>query len=322
VELVARTPPVSPRYFSQPYSLREGAGWLVRNLLGPSSAGRHLTAGIASGTEANPIRPQLTIAFLGDILPLHGVRFRIAEQITEFLHDADLLVGNFEGTLVDGPAPRVFLGQRHAHDVLDLLGRLASPRRTVLTCANNHAGDSGREWFERSCARLEEHGFTVAGRAERPAVMIGRVLVASATAWSNRPSPWVARLTDLRHQPAPGAAFRILCPHWGYELRRYPDRRQIAEARRLLGTWDMLVGHHSHCPQPVTLFPSARGRRLVAYSLGNVVFGLRLRHHRHGLVLKVRIGPGQAGRWAAGRIEWITTEIGFAAGREAALMPA
>ncbi len=311
------------RYFSQPYSLREAAAWLAHNVLGPSSAGRDLTSWIASGTEANPIRPELTLAFIGDILPLHGMRFRIADEVRSFVRDADLLVGNFEGTLVSGRPPRVFLGQAHDEDVLDLLAELAPPERTVLTCANNHAADYGWERFARSCERLEARGFTIAGRADRPAVTIaGKVVLASATAWSNRPCGYVARLADVRRDATAGAAFHILCPHWGYELRRYPDRRQILEARRLIAEWDMIVGHHSHCPQPVTLVSAAGARQLIAYSLGNFAFGLKLRHHRHGLVLKVRIGPGADGQWAAGTIEWVATEIGFAGGREASLMPA
>ncbi|MGH7517936.1 MAG: CapA family protein [Gemmatimonadales bacterium] len=300
-------------WFSQPYSLSEAAAWLAHNVLGHSSAGRDLTSWIAPGTEANPIWPALTLAFIGDILPLHGVRFSIADEIRSFVRDADVLVGNFEGTLIDGRPPPVFLGQAHDEDVLDLLAELAPPERTVLTCANNHAADYGWDRFTRSCERLEAHGFTVAGRADRPAVTIGgRVVLASATAWSNRPCSWVASLANMGEDVAAGPGFRILCPHWGYELHRYPDRRQILEARRLIAGWDMIVGHHSHCPQPVTLFPAAGGRRVVAYSLGNFVFGLKLRHHRHGLVLKVRIGPRTDGRWAVGRIEWIATEIGFA----------
>jgi poly-gamma-glutamate synthesis protein (capsule biosynthesis protein) len=54
-------------------------------------------------------------------------------------------------------------------------------------------------------------------------------------------------------------------------------------ARRLLDAGaDLVIGHHTHTPQPVEQY----GGGLIAYSLGNFVFDSREEGGRHGLVLR------------------------------------
>jgi len=80
---------------------------------------------------------------------------------------------------------------------------------------------------------LEDRGFRVIGRAGEPAVLVnGQVLIAAGTAWLNRSCGYVLRVDTLGHFPEVDAAFRIVCPHWGYELEAYPRPAQIAEACR------------------------------------------------------------------------------------------
>jgi hypothetical protein len=295
-------------YFSQPYGLRDAALWFVHNVAGPSARHAGLTRNVPSGTIANPICPKLTMAFVGDVLPFRGTRFRVSEELRAFLAAADVLVANFEGTIVEGRPPHVFMGQPHSPDVVDFLADLFPPNRTVLTCANNHAADYGAELFARSQELLAAAGFRTIGSIAAPGILIDGVEIAAGTDWMNRPAAYVQRL-DYSRPTAAAAGFRVLVPHWGHELEAAPRPRQIQQAAGLLKQWDMIVGHHSHCPQPVSLL----NERLVAYSLGNFTFGYSLRHHLRGLVLKVSVGPHESGggRWAAGRIEWRPITIGF-----------
>jgi len=296
-------------YFSQPYGLRDAAAWVLHNLAGPSRRHAELTPSVPSGTIANEVRPALTLAFVGDVLPFRGAAYSVSRALRAFLATADALVANFEGTIVEGRPPRVFMGQAHGSQALDFLADLFPPERTVLSCANNHAADYGRDLFERSRALLVERGFVTIGATDKPvAVIDGAVAVAAGSDWLNRPATYVQRLDPSPAVPA-DVAFRVLCPHWGHELEAFPRPAQVQRAHHLVETWDMVVGHHSHCPQPVALFPSMAGgvRRLVAYSLGNFTFGYDLRHHLRGLALKVYVGPrtsSPVGAWAVGRIEW------------------
>lgn len=305
-------------YLSQPYGARDAALWLLHNVAGPSRRHAGLTPSVPSGTIANAIQPALTLAFVGDVLPFRGAAFRVSGALHGFLASADVLVANLEGTIIEGRPPRVFMGQAHGATVIDFLASTFPPDRTVLTCANNHAPDYGWGAFERSRAMLAAHGFRTIGGVDAPATLVGGgVGVAAGTDWLNRPAGFVQGLDPA--PPAPrGAVFRVLCPHWGHELESFPRPSQVRRTDRLLDGWDMIVGHHSHCPQPVTLRGGSEGggegraRRLVAYSLGNFTFGYDLRHHLHGLALKVSVGPRPDGSWAAGHIEWRRTAIRFA----------
>jgi hypothetical protein len=231
-----------------------------------------------------------------------------------------VLVANFEGTVTTETAKGVFMGQRHTPAVLDFLEDLFAPDRTILTCANNHAGDYGWTQFGHSYELLRSRGFLPLGRADEPAVMINdAVLIACWTAWSNQPCAYVSVERDAEGVPCT-TPFRILCPHWGYELQAHPHPTQIAHARGLLERWDMIVGHHSHCPQPIAAHATGRSKRLVAYSLGNCTFGYRFRHHLHGAVLKVEIGPGADGRWATGQASWRPSEVHFTGRRRAVVL--
>ena len=304
-------------YFSQPYGLGDAAAWLLHNVAGPSRRHAGLTSAVPSGTIANPIAPALTLVFVGDVLPFRGAAYRVSDALRAFLEGADYLVANFEGTIVEGGRsrlPRIFLGQVHSIEVIDFLADLFPPERTVLTCANNHAPDYGRELFDQSRVLLKARGFVTIGSVDDSAVLIDDVVtLAACTDWLNRPADFVQRLDPGPLVPAE-AAFRVLCPHWGYELESFPRPAQVGRAKGLLEGWDMIVGHHSHCPQPVTLHDGGgpAAKQLVAYSLGNFTFGYNLRHHLHGVILKVSVGPLWDGRWAVGRVDWRPTAIRFA----------
>ena len=58
--------------------------------------------------------------------------------------------------------------------------------------------------------------------------------------------------------------------HWGVELARRPDGRQRGFANAALAAGaDAVIGAHPHVLQPIE---KRRGRKLVAFSLGNFVF--------------------------------------------------
>ena len=300
------------RWLSQPYSWCEAAWWVAKNLFGPSRAHPGLVPPLDNDVRAEAITPNVAVAFLGDIMPLGAREFVVGDDVKAFFAGADLLVGNFEGTVIDGRPPSRFLGQAHTRATIDLLADLFSPERTLLTCANNHAGEYGWELSAKSQQMLEARGFRVFGRADEPAALVdGRLLIAAGTAWTNRRWGYAARLEAIEQLAEVDAAFRIACPHWGYELEAYPRPAQVAHAGRLLRRWDAIVGHHSHWPQPVTLYHTVAGPRLVAYSLGNFTFGVTFSKHLRGTILRLELGPRADGQWAVGRVAWRPTRIRF-----------
>jgi hypothetical protein len=294
--------------FAQPYPPGEALFWIVKNLSGPLRRPIPFQP-VGPDVVLNAIEPRLTLGFVGDIMPTRRVSVTVDGGVRRFLHEVDWLVGNLEGPIVHSRPPWVFMGQAHTPDILDLLGELAPPERMVLLCANNHAADYGREVHERSLAILRRHGILCPGDRSLPTVSLTpAVSLTAGTAWSNHEQDFVAPLPAT---PPCSGGFRILCPHWGYEIETVPRPSQVAQGERWLQAWDLVVGHHSHTPQPVATCAVGSTHRAIAYSLGNFTFGYDIGHHCRGVALRVEVGPMADGTWAVGRLRAVPTQLRF-----------
>jgi poly-gamma-glutamate capsule biosynthesis protein CapA/YwtB (metallophosphatase superfamily) len=68
----------------------------------------------------------------------------------------------------------------------------------------------------------------------------------------------------------------IVSIHWGAEYQQGPNERQETLARLFADAGAALVvGTHPHVLQPAEWIRSSRGKTLVIYSLGNVLFDQR-----------------------------------------------
>lgn len=250
----------------------------------------------------NNVVPKVRIAFLGDIMSAGKKNLEIGSGVKEFVRGCDYLVGNFEGTITDVRNPA--RGQRHRLQVLDALTDLFPPDRTYLGLANNHAGDFGYEIWAQSKKLLEARGFHTFGSAINPYCDIGGdIRIIAGTHWSNHPCNYIAYNKDT---PAyiDRNRFNILFTHWGYEYELYPRPETIAEGARLAGQFDALVGHHSHCPQPVTGFAAANANKLLAYSLGDFCIAANMEQFLYGITLRVEIGASPEGATQIGQVDW------------------
>ena len=296
------------RWFSTPYNFIEKLIWFKNYTLGPSKAHKNLTSFLDQSTTLNQISDEVVLGFVGDILPMNGKELVIGEDAIGFFSDADFLIGNFEGTISN--ASKVFMAQAHTKDIVDILATLFKPGKTVLALANNHAGDFGQEEFFKSAKMLREKGFSLVGTKDDPAILLApRINVASITNWSNQPCDYIAWFKELEKCYNSEADFNILFAHWGYEHQLYPGPRNIAQGKELLAKWDMIVGHHSHCPQPVTAYDIAGQQRLLAYSLGDFTTGMAMKKFQWGIVLKVSLGPDSKGSWQVGRVQWSFSRV-------------
>ena len=79
--------------------------------------------------------------------------------------------------------------------------------------------------------------------------------------------------------------------HWGTERATSPDRAQVAFAHALIDAGaDAVVGHHPHVLQGIERY----GRGVIAYSLGNFVFGGNDRETYNTGMFEIRLGTGGA----------------------------
>ena len=239
----------------------------------------------------------VTLAAVGDInlgngpgavMALRGLRYPWTGT-APMLRRADVAFGNLECAVSARgfPVPKEF-NFRGPPAALRPMARYAG--FDVLNLANNHVGDYGTAALLDTVKNVRRFGMTAVGAggslasAARPRVVERLGLRIAFVGFSNiLPASFFAGPGRAGTQPATPeliaagvrrasrvADVTIATFHWGVERSTSPDARQRAFASIALGAGaDAVIGAHPHVLQPVV----RSGRRLVAYSLGNFVFG-------------------------------------------------
>jgi poly-gamma-glutamate capsule biosynthesis protein CapA/YwtB (metallophosphatase superfamily) len=137
-------------------------------------------------------------------------------------------------------------------------------------------------------------------------------------------APWSVNLLegervmgDAAAARSAGAEFVVVSMHAGIEYQRAPSAEQTAMADRLLASddIDLLIGHHVHVIQPVDRVHD----KFVAYGLGNFLSnqspdaGL-LASTQDGMILRVTVEEGPAGRFSATGVTFTPTFVDRAGG--------
>ena len=82
------------------------------------------------------------------------------------------------------------------------------------------------------------------------------------------------------------ADYIVVNIHWGIEKSHFPEERQVLLAHEAIRAGaDLIVGHHPHVLQGIERY---RGK-IIAYSLGNFLFGGKAENSYSTAVLKVTI---------------------------------
>lgn len=263
--------------------------------------GRHAVAVTAPGERRKVgtlvVRP-LVLAAAGDVtfgdavaaaIAAHGPRYPWL-SVAPVLRGAVLATANLECTVSTRglPVPNKPFTFRGPPSALDAAADFAG--LDVLSLANNHSLDYGREAFFDTLALVRAAGIASVGggrdlaTARRPAILSAGGLRLAFLGYSDINPPgftagpsWpgtaladpAAIATDVR-MARRRADLVVVWFHWGIELNRYPDGRQQELAAVALNTGATVVlGAHPHVLQPIVR--PTRGR-LVAWSLGNFVF--------------------------------------------------
>jgi hypothetical protein len=291
-----------------PYNVRETLGWAWRNVWGVRKSNPCEVEPLPHRSVMNPVQPSMKLCFIGDIMDMRGYQLAIAADVKEFIQSCDFLIGNFEGTITNAKK-KLPTTQVHDLSILDSLAACFTPQRTVLSVANNHAGDFPTEIFQNSLRIIKEKGFHVVGLSETPFIDISsNVRVVAASMWSNQPFPDIVSLESLDQYVQP-SIFNIAYLHWGYELERFPRPDIVKEGKAILKHFDALIGHHTHVPQPVTIQKCDRHSKVLAFSLGDFCSGLKIKKYQFGILFTLEIGPGEHGIWQTGNVKWHYTKV-------------
>jgi poly-gamma-glutamate synthesis protein (capsule biosynthesis protein) len=273
------------------------------------------------------VRP-LRLASVGDInlgdapgeaIAANGPRYPW-ETAGGALRSADIAFGNLECAISTRGAPVAkqftFRGTPAA-----LAGLRRHSGIDVLNLANNHVGDFGTEATLDTVRHVERLGMKAVGagpdlpRALAPQVLerlglrvafVGFSEIAPiefaatedrpGTAWA-RPEEIAASVRAARRQ----ADVVVATFHWGIEKQTLEtaQQRALADVAVAAGA-QVVIGAHPHTLQPVR----RQGAALVAYSLGNFVFGAASEETTSTGILEVDLAAEgvSAARWRPGRI--------------------
>ncbi len=226
-------------------------------------------------------------------------------HVDSIMRDAELVFVNLEAPFGKGDSA---FDKEYAFRVSsDLVQVLKAGRINVVSLANNHIMDFGfgalRETMD--LLRRNEIGFSGAGanlaEARKPALFeVKGIRVAVASYSLTFPEEfWATDTTAGTCFPSHTFVYRdirklkqenhlvILSFHWSAELLKTPKEYQVDLAHRAIDAGaDLILGHHPHVIQGIELY---RGK-IIAYSLGNFVFGSYSESARESMLLKLKIG--------------------------------
>ena len=245
-------------------------------------------AGAGADEPAPPPIQRASLASVGDVL-IHNTLLAAARRddgtydfrpalahLAPALRAADLAVANLEQP-VTGADLGGYTGYPQFNSPPELLEALRDAGFDVLTNANNHSLDRGRQGVERTFANLERFGFVHAGTARNEAER-DRIAVASAggiriaflayTYGTNGiplPAPYLVNLidpqriaADIARARAAGVDLVAVALHFGNEYEPEPNADQEALVDEVLAAGaDIILGHHPHVLQRAELRPAS-----------------------------------------------------------------
>ena len=241
----------------------------------------------------------LTVGAVGDIMlgswlieliDLHGPAYPYAE-VLPLLERADLLFGNLEAPFL-ADTTGVERAQKTYTFVVppSSAAVLVDGGFDVVTLANNHILDYGPSGLASTWEVLDSIGIAHVGTGRTKAEAHTHRIVEDGGRrvaflaynhtfpkwfWATESRPGTAHADDdglareVRRADAE-ADIVVVSFHWGGELLESPREYQQILARIAVDSGaDLVIGHHPHTLQPLEWY----GGRLIAYSLGNFIFG-------------------------------------------------
>jgi len=295
------------------------AGLVLLGLLArpqPPRAGQAAVAAppisVAQAESRSPVRKHVTIIAVGDVMTDRNVGKAIAangsasilEKVRELTRSGDISFANLESPLstVGAHAPEdcVFRARPETVKVL------VDGGFDIVSLANNHSFNAGREGILQTLDTLEQNGVQYCG-ARRDRAKGGEVTVLqggegpvrvgfiAATDMSIEHGSYNKVAADRRNLIAEIQAARPLCDllcvsfHWGNEYETVPTQRQRNTAHTAIRAGaDIVLGHHPHTLQGIEAFEG----KPILYSMGNFVFDQREGERMESAIFSIEYSEG------------------------------
>lgn len=273
--------------------------------------------------ESSAMAPQsieTSILCAGDIMLVGSAKPIIEQRGVDYPFDgmrriieaADLAIGNLEMPLATtgNPLPEkefTFVGQPK------LAEGIANAGFDVLALANNHMGDYGDDALLETLEVLSANNLRYCGAgpnlqaARLPAIVRLQNAQIAVLAYSKTyPFEFFAAETnpgtvngiaeifvpDIR-AAREWADLVVVSFHWSGELVTEPREYQEWLGRQVIDAGaDLVFGHHPHVLQGIEIYKG----KIIAYSLGDFVFGSSSESKHTGAILRVTFRDGETKR--------------------------
>jgi len=256
----------------------------------------------------------ITLTAVGDIMlgdgPAcagHGVgssmkrkgSITLLKNIEPFVKRGDIAFGNLECVVSNyNIVPnKMKLFPMRAHP--DTLEGLVSAGFNMLSLANNHIMEYGKEGLQETIDHLSGHGIKYIGISSSiensrrlntltikgvKFIFLAYCLVPDKTVYNINTNP-----EEIYRDIKDAKTFTdivIVSVHWGKEFIEIPSPDQIQIAHQMINSGaNLILGHHSHILQGIEQYHQG----LIAYSLGNFVFDVNyLEELRSSVILECR----------------------------------
>lgn len=255
---------------------------------------------------------------VGDIMLSRGVAGEIRKhgdlrhpflKVEKYLKGGDIVFGNLENPIT--PGREIMMPEMILRADPGVETALKDAGFTMLSLANNHLPDFGRQGLLDTFQYLDQAGIMYAGvgKTEKEAFAAKYIDVKGLKlAFLAFTDPGLVPGSYLAGVDHPGTAFLdqekvraavrdagekvdfvVVSMHTGTEYESGPDRTQIQFAHLAVDAGaDLVLGHHPHVLQKVEVYKG----KYIFYSLGNFVFDQKWsRATREGLMAKIYITP-------------------------------
>jgi len=261
--------------------------------------------------QAAAVPLQVTIAAVGDLMlgswivdyVDHYGGSHPFDSTCAVIRSADVAIGNLEAPLTKTgamAANKTYTFKVPPH----FASAIKESGIDVVTLANNHMIDFGCEGLMNTIAALDSAGVQHCGAGENlrqasaPATLqvaglkvafVGFTLTFPKEFWATSHSCGTcfaeeSLLTRVLQECERSADLTVVSLHWGEEKKTTPKEYQPLLAHQIIDLGaDLVLGHHPHVLQGLEIYKN----RLIAYSLGNYVFGSYSQDARTSMVLQV-----------------------------------
>jgi len=230
---------------------------------------------------------------VGTLMDTNGYDYPL-KNISAFLKNFDISIGNFEGTVRDIYNYRDGLKLKFSFSPKSLT-QLVDANFSIMSLANNHAFDYDTAGFEETRQKLQSVGISPLGhpydvsKGIVTTVELKNRLVSFLGFNATVPAFDTLKAADLvsKTKSENPSSTLIVLIHWGdeYVATHNATQEKIAHALATSGA-NLIIGTHPHVVQDVELYQDT----LIFYSLGNFVFDQNFSAEtKKGLMLGVEL---------------------------------